>query len=457
MSGLRKSVKIEKIIGPRRYAFGRALSSTIAGRPVVDADGDLVTPAELERTAHAFAGKRQLKVVHKGRAAGEMVESIVTTPDKAEALGLPANGDIAWWVGVRVDDAETWALVESGVLKEFSIGGDGERSPIARPADAHVSRYAPADKTHELFNLDLEELSLVPEGAGESVAVLIRKGRSTMLKIPFRLAVLDGDPATKAKVEKALRADDEAAAAIAKGALDMGHLEQALRMDPELLRIVANMIDQAQQAGIKPSDPEPEPAGGGLPDAGAMGGDDEADDEADKGGMGPDYDKEQEMTQKALKTLAAEKAELEKRLAAVEERAEAERADRERERYVAKARAEYGRLPMAPELVAELLRHTDPGKVAKATGPVTIVLSKEEATALADGLARVEGVMKASEAFRARGSSRPGSQGSDSAVAERDRIAAEIQKASPGMSLARARHEAMMKTPGLDARLRKGA
>lgn len=449
---LAKVARIEKVVGPRRYVFGRAMTATIEGRPVVDADGDIVTPEELEKAAHAFARKRTLKVVHRGRPVGEIVESFVSTADKAEALGLGAGSDVAWWVGVRVDDPEIWALVESGQLREFSIGGDGEREPVTRPPNAHVSRYA-GERTHKLYNLDLDELSLVPEGAGERVGVLVRKGR-VMLKIPFRLAVLDGAPEAKRKVEKALRADDQTREALEKGALDMGMVEEALRMDPELLRIIAQMIDQAQQAGIKPSEaPAPEaPAEGGLPDPDKMG----MPPDPDKmEGEEPDEAKGYGMAEKALKRLQAEKEALAKRLQAVEEQAEIERVERERERFVAKVRAEFGHVPLPEALTAELLRSVDPSRVEKSAA-VTITLSKSEAEALREGLARVENVLKASEAFRARGSSRR-SGFSGSAADERDRIAAELQKSNPGMTLARARHEAVLKSPDLAERLRKGA
>jgi hypothetical protein len=35
-----------------------------------------------------------------------------------------------WWVGLRVNDEDTWQQVLDGRLRSFSIGGRGIRTPV---------------------------------------------------------------------------------------------------------------------------------------------------------------------------------------------------------------------------------------------------------------------------------------------------------------------------------------
>jgi hypothetical protein len=57
-----------------------------------------------------------------------MIESFIVTPEKKEALGLPDEMPVGWWVGYQVNDPETWEAVKSGKRTGFSIHGRGQRS-----------------------------------------------------------------------------------------------------------------------------------------------------------------------------------------------------------------------------------------------------------------------------------------------------------------------------------------
>ena len=60
-----------------------------------------------------------------------MVESMVFTPEKAEAMGIPQGiVPTGWWVGFKVEDDRLWSQVKDGRYQSFSIHGSGVRTPI---------------------------------------------------------------------------------------------------------------------------------------------------------------------------------------------------------------------------------------------------------------------------------------------------------------------------------------
>ena len=69
--------------------------------------------------------------MHKRRGIGLLVESVVFTPDKQEAMGIPA-GTIpsGWWIGLKITDNAVWEKVKDGTYNMFSIEGDAVRIPV---------------------------------------------------------------------------------------------------------------------------------------------------------------------------------------------------------------------------------------------------------------------------------------------------------------------------------------
>jgi len=69
--------------------------------------------------------------MHQRRGIGVLVESVVFTPDKLEAMGIPEgtlpNG---WWLGLKITDDEVWSKVKDGTYSMFSIEGEATRQPI---------------------------------------------------------------------------------------------------------------------------------------------------------------------------------------------------------------------------------------------------------------------------------------------------------------------------------------
>lgn len=122
-----------------------ALLSKVDGEPYFDSQGDHPDEESLERAVVRFIyNKATGGVMHKRAPDGEpvrvgrIVESLVITDEKLEAMGLPvspSSGPRVWWVGIRYDDTpageEVWKRILSGELRGFSIAGRGYRKEIA--------------------------------------------------------------------------------------------------------------------------------------------------------------------------------------------------------------------------------------------------------------------------------------------------------------------------------------
>ena len=126
------AVKVCKVDTEQQLVFGWAsVSSDGNGQLVVDSDGEMIEPPELEQAVYDYVLEaREAGELHKGEAIGRMVESFVLTPEKASAMGLtlpPING---WWFGVKVDDPEVFAKVKDGTYQMFSIEGTAEREEV---------------------------------------------------------------------------------------------------------------------------------------------------------------------------------------------------------------------------------------------------------------------------------------------------------------------------------------
>jgi hypothetical protein len=122
--------KVAKADPDQQLIFGWASISEVNGRLVVDKQGDIIAPEDLEKAAYDFVlNARSHGNMHEQTGTGRMVESMVFTKDKQAALGVDL-GKVGWWCGFKVDHPETWAAHKRGELPEFSIGGTGRRVQI---------------------------------------------------------------------------------------------------------------------------------------------------------------------------------------------------------------------------------------------------------------------------------------------------------------------------------------
>ncbi|MNP76704.1 hypothetical protein D3C76_1739960 [compost metagenome] len=71
--------------------------------------------------------------MHEGEAKGDLVESVMFTKEKMDAMGIP-HGIVpeGWWVGFHIPDKEVFAKVKSGEYGMWSVQGTGRRVPTGQ-------------------------------------------------------------------------------------------------------------------------------------------------------------------------------------------------------------------------------------------------------------------------------------------------------------------------------------
>jgi hypothetical protein len=138
---------IEKVADEQQIVFGWLyVSETADGEQVIDHSGEYIVADDLELAAYDYVlSSRAGSLMHEefysadGTPVAQCCESVVTTREKQAAWGLPDGAlQVGWWVGFKIYDASVWALVKSGDLSMFSIGGSAVLSPDA-PSDTSAT------------------------------------------------------------------------------------------------------------------------------------------------------------------------------------------------------------------------------------------------------------------------------------------------------------------------------
>lgn len=133
-SGVQKGrFKIMKSEDDRMLAFGWAsVSMRVNGELIEDWQEDIVEPEELENAAYRFVELyREGGEMHERGGAAVLIESIVFTEEKMQAMGIPAGIlPVGWWIGFKVLDKDVWEKVKDGTYSMLSIEGEAERIKI---------------------------------------------------------------------------------------------------------------------------------------------------------------------------------------------------------------------------------------------------------------------------------------------------------------------------------------
>jgi len=126
-----KSAEVLKLDTARRIAWGWASVSTLKGEMVVDRQGDIIAPDEMEKMADRFmASARTAKAMHEGDGIGEVLHSLPLTAELAKALGLESDRE-GWIIGMKIHDDAVWQKFVTKEFTGFSIGGSAKRRPAA--------------------------------------------------------------------------------------------------------------------------------------------------------------------------------------------------------------------------------------------------------------------------------------------------------------------------------------
>jgi hypothetical protein len=125
---------IVKIEADQQLVFGWAnIIKTTSGQLLLDRQNDFIDDAtELEKAAyHYVLHSRDGGEMHVRKGVSTLVESVVMTLEKQEALGIPAGTvPLGWWIGFKVNDDRVWNQIKKGGYVGFSIHGTGRREQM---------------------------------------------------------------------------------------------------------------------------------------------------------------------------------------------------------------------------------------------------------------------------------------------------------------------------------------
>lgn len=125
--------KIMKSDDEKMLAFGWAnVSMRIDGELIEDWQADIIEPEELEKAAYEYVMLyREGGEMHERGGSAVLIESVVFTEEKMQAMGIPAGTlPVGWWIGFKVMDADVWEKVKDGTYPMFSIEGEAERVKV---------------------------------------------------------------------------------------------------------------------------------------------------------------------------------------------------------------------------------------------------------------------------------------------------------------------------------------
>lgn len=122
--------EINKVDEDKHLVFAWASVIEKDGKVLVDHQGDTISEEELEKAAYDYVlNSRDGGFMHIKKGIGTLVESIVFTKQKQEALGIDL-GQVGWFVGFVINDESVWEGIKKGDYPMLSIGGRGIREKI---------------------------------------------------------------------------------------------------------------------------------------------------------------------------------------------------------------------------------------------------------------------------------------------------------------------------------------
>jgi hypothetical protein len=126
-------VDIAKMSDDQHLVFGWAnVSINTDGSVPLDWQGDITSPQVLEKAAYQYVLKNKgTGEMHQGDTVGYLVESVMFTKQKCEAMGIP-EGVVpdGWWIGFYVPDDEVVAKIKDGTYNMFSIQGKAKKLKV---------------------------------------------------------------------------------------------------------------------------------------------------------------------------------------------------------------------------------------------------------------------------------------------------------------------------------------
>ena len=150
---------VSKIDLDKKLVFGWAsIIKDAEGKVLVDRQNDYIdSEDELESAAyHYVLNSRDGGELHINKGVSTMIESVVFSKEKQQAMGIP-EGVIptGWWIGFRVNDDRVWEEVKKGAYTGFSVHGTGRRfEQVLEQGDyTEIEKEAPVVESPKPTNL----------------------------------------------------------------------------------------------------------------------------------------------------------------------------------------------------------------------------------------------------------------------------------------------------------------
>jgi hypothetical protein len=126
-----EQAQVVKMDDEQRIVWGWASVVTEDGKAVVDTQGDVISPEEMEKMANSFMlDVRKAKAMHEGGQIGEVIHSMPLTNELMKAFDIYSDRE-GWLIAMKVHDDDTWSEMKKGRFTGFSIGGKaGSREAI---------------------------------------------------------------------------------------------------------------------------------------------------------------------------------------------------------------------------------------------------------------------------------------------------------------------------------------
>lgn len=187
----------------KRLVFGwMSVVEDEQGLTIGDLQGDTITSADLEDGVYDYVlTAREMGDSHKiVKGIGKLVESMVFTREKQQALNIPAGCvPVGWWVGYYVENDDTWQKIKDGTYRMFSIGGKGVREKLAKANSAQhaqTGKFVTRGGAYQVkSNHPLQELLSSDEELGDLIPPSISHGAASQDEDAAREIDAHGDVA----------------------------------------------------------------------------------------------------------------------------------------------------------------------------------------------------------------------------------------------------------------------
>ena len=163
-----QKIHISKADDDKMQAFGWAnVAIRVDGEVIQDWQDDIVEIDELENAAYNFVlHYRSGGEMHQKSDVATLIESVVFTKEKMDAMGIPPETiPEAWWIGFQVNDPDVWEKVKDGEYQMFSIEGDAVREQVETVTKSK-NHLTFKEKLHILYGTKNSGNGIVKGGPG---------------------------------------------------------------------------------------------------------------------------------------------------------------------------------------------------------------------------------------------------------------------------------------------------